>query len=352
MPVGRFAPGGVHGGGALHVVQRRDVERRVRAAARLHRRPERRSAPAPRPRRDRAARRDARAGPGRPSTSTRRTASPTRVPARVRASHGRGVHRPSGCRCERCSSSSSPSARASADGDFVPAHEGPGYSDIALVRNHDFALDLLTTMEAQGLGLQQLHPEYADGQFEMSIAPRDPVGAADAAMVVRQTVRAVARRHGLVASFAPQVGTRHGQRRAPAPQSVGRRPFPDVGRRRPGGHARARRGVRRGAAGRAAGDRRGHGADLPRLPAAAAAPLVGRDAVLGHREPRGGPALHRRCVARHRGRRQHRGEAGRRHGEPLPHGRRHAGGGAARPRRRARACRPRPRRIPRDCPTR
>ncbi len=93
-----------------------------------------------------------------------------------------------------------------ADGDFMPAHEGPGYSDIALVRNHDFALDLLTTMQAQGLGLQQLHPEYADGQFEMSIAPRDPVGAADAAMIVRQTVRAVARRHGLVTSFAPQVG--------------------------------------------------------------------------------------------------------------------------------------------------
>jgi len=92
------------------------------------------------------------------------------------------------------------------DGAFVPAHEGPGYSDIALVRNHDFALELLTAMEAQGLGLQQLHPEYADGQFEMSIAPRDPVAAADAAMVVRQTVRAVARRHGLVTSFAPQVG--------------------------------------------------------------------------------------------------------------------------------------------------
>jgi glutamine synthetase len=93
-----------------------------------------------------------------------------------------------------------------ADGDFEPAHDGPGYSDIALVRNHDFALDLLTAMEAQGLGLQQLHPEYADGQFEMSIAPSDPVGAADAAMVVRQTVRAIARRHGLTASFSPQVG--------------------------------------------------------------------------------------------------------------------------------------------------
>ena len=92
------------------------------------------------------------------------------------------------------------------DGEFLPVHHGPGYSDIALVANHDFALDLISTVEAQGLGLQQFHPEYADGQFEMSIAPRDPVAAADAAMVVRQTVRAVARRHGLVASFAPQVG--------------------------------------------------------------------------------------------------------------------------------------------------
>jgi glutamine synthetase len=98
------------------------------------------------------------------------------------------------------------------DGRFEPAHRGPGYSDIALVENHDFALELITAMEEQGLRLQQFHPEYADGQFELSIAPLDPVAAADAAMVTRQTVRAVARRHGLVASFAPQVeaGTGNG----------------------------------------------------------------------------------------------------------------------------------------------
>src|SRR3990170_4019216 len=88
------------------------------------------------------------------------------------------------------------------DGEFQPAHEGPGYSDIALVRNHEFAFDLLMAVRAQGLDPQQLHPEYGDGQFELSIAPRDPVAAADAAMVVKQTVRAVARTHGLVASFA------------------------------------------------------------------------------------------------------------------------------------------------------
>ncbi len=98
------------------------------------------------------------------------------------------------------------------DGEFQPAHEGPGYSDIALVRNHDFALELIEAAEEQGLDLQQFHPEYAEGQFELSIGPRDPLAAADAAMIVRQVVRAVARRHGLVVSFAPQVeaGTGNG----------------------------------------------------------------------------------------------------------------------------------------------
>ena len=91
------------------------------------------------------------------------------------------------------------------DGGFVPAHRGPGYSDIALVANQGFALDLITASEEQGLGLQQFHPEYADGQFEMSISPREPVAAADAAMVLRQTVRAVAARHGWSVSFAPRV---------------------------------------------------------------------------------------------------------------------------------------------------
>lgn len=91
------------------------------------------------------------------------------------------------------------------DGGFIPAHRGPGYSDIALGQNHEFALDLIDTLERQGVGLQQFHPEYADGQFELSVSPRDPVATADLASLLRQLVRSVARRHGWRASFAPRV---------------------------------------------------------------------------------------------------------------------------------------------------
>ncbi len=90
-------------------------------------------------------------------------------------------------------------------GEPRPAHVGPGYSAPVLADHADFALDLIQTMEAQGLELQQFHPEYSNGQFEVSVAPRDPLRAADDSLVLRQTVRLVARRYGMRASFAPRV---------------------------------------------------------------------------------------------------------------------------------------------------
>jgi glutamine synthetase len=53
--------------------------------------------------------------------------------------------------------------------------------------------------------VDQLHPEYAAGQFEVSAGALDPVAAADRSVLVRQTIRAVAQRHGLRVSFSPAV---------------------------------------------------------------------------------------------------------------------------------------------------
>lgn len=89
-------------------------------------------------------------------------------------------------------------------GEFVPVHHGPGYSDSVLVAHHELALDLIRAFEGQGLEVQQFHPEYTPGQFEVSIAPRRPLETADHSLILRQTVRAVAKRYGMRATFSPR----------------------------------------------------------------------------------------------------------------------------------------------------
>ncbi len=91
------------------------------------------------------------------------------------------------------------------EGEPVPAHTGPGYSPQVLTRHAGFATELLRALDAEGVGFHKFHPEYSTGQFELSFPARDPVGAADTLLVVRQTIRSAAARHGLEASFAPVV---------------------------------------------------------------------------------------------------------------------------------------------------
>ncbi len=90
-------------------------------------------------------------------------------------------------------------------GAFEPAVTGPAYGAIRQVELSECTADLLAACAAQGVDVDQVHPEYAAGQFEISVGALDPVAAADRSVLVRQTVRAVAQRHGLRVSFAPAV---------------------------------------------------------------------------------------------------------------------------------------------------
>ncbi|MEU6283288.1 glutamine synthetase family protein [Streptomyces sp. NPDC047028] len=92
-----------------------------------------------------------------------------------------------------------------ADGAFVPAVRGPAYGAIRQTGLSDYTAALLAACAAQDIDVDQLHPEYAPGQFEISVGALDPVAAADRSVLVRQTIRAVAERHGLTVSFAPAV---------------------------------------------------------------------------------------------------------------------------------------------------
>jgi len=94
---------------------------------------------------------------------------------------------------------------AQAGDGLVPAHGGPAYSPHALLQVDEFAAALLRDLEANGVPVGQLHAEYGLSQLEVSLAPADPVTAADRQLLARQTIHAAARAHGLRASFAPLV---------------------------------------------------------------------------------------------------------------------------------------------------
>jgi glutamine synthetase len=87
--------------------------------------------------------------------------------------------------------------------ELVPAHAGPAYSPHALLPVDEFVADVLRDFTANGLEIGQLHAEYGPAQMELSLAPSDPVTAADRQLLARQTLRAAARRNGLRLSFAP-----------------------------------------------------------------------------------------------------------------------------------------------------
>ncbi|MCM3925355.1 glutamine synthetase, partial [Frankia sp. AiPs1] len=95
-------------------------------------------------------------------------------------------------------------APAGADG-FTPAAGGPAYGMTRVAELGDYLRDVVAALTEEGLVVEQIHPEYAAGQFEVSVAAQDPLAAADTCVLVKETVRAVSGRHGLRASFAPKV---------------------------------------------------------------------------------------------------------------------------------------------------
>src|SRR5215469_15864251 len=88
---------------------------------------------------------------------------------------------------------------------FTPAFAGTGYGLSRFVGAAGYVRDVVDSLEAAGVAVEQIHPEYGPAQFEVSVAAQDPVSAADTSVVVKLVISAVSARHGLRASFAPAV---------------------------------------------------------------------------------------------------------------------------------------------------
>jgi glutamine synthetase len=93
------------------------------------------------------------------------------------------------------------------DDAFVPAFSGTGYSVSRFVSAADYIRDVVDSLTAAGVVVEQIHPEYGPAQFEVSVAAADPVSAADTSALAKLVISAVSARHGLRASFSPAVLT-------------------------------------------------------------------------------------------------------------------------------------------------
>jgi glutamine synthetase len=69
---------------------------------------------------------------------------------------------------------------------------------------HDYAIELVRALQAQGIEVEQYYPELGHGQQELSIRHAEALRAADNQVWYRETARGLAARQGLWASFAPK----------------------------------------------------------------------------------------------------------------------------------------------------
>ena len=93
------------------------------------------------------------------------------------------------------------------EGEYVAVDlydHAPVYSSIGHDLNNDLMIETVNALESQGIIVEAAINEFGAGQQEISIRHSNALTAADNQMKFRDTVRGVALRRGLLASFAPK----------------------------------------------------------------------------------------------------------------------------------------------------
>jgi glutamine synthetase len=104
----------------------------------------------------------------------------------------------------RCAFENEFSLATRVDGTYVPVDSALCFSTIGATAAQDYVDALAAALAAQGIPLEQYYAELGHGQQEISTGHAPAVQAADEQLLVRETIRAVASRQGLVASLAPK----------------------------------------------------------------------------------------------------------------------------------------------------
>lgn len=88
---------------------------------------------------------------------------------------------------------------------YAPIDDTPFASSLSMDLNMEVIDAIVAALVDQGIAVEQYYPESGPGQHEISILYTNGLCAADRQIAFRETVRAVALRHGLSASFLPKI---------------------------------------------------------------------------------------------------------------------------------------------------
>ena len=90
-------------------------------------------------------------------------------------------------------------------GQMHPADRTPFAATLAMDLNRVLIDDIADALVTQGILVERYYPESGPGQHEIAVRYGDALRAADSQIALRETVRGVALRHGLRASFLPKI---------------------------------------------------------------------------------------------------------------------------------------------------
>ncbi|MGF7117563.1 glutamine synthetase family protein [Methanobacterium oryzae] len=91
------------------------------------------------------------------------------------------------------------------DEEISPVDNTPFASTYSMDLNKEVIGDIVDSLVDQNMEVQQYYPESGPGQQEITIGYAGAIRACDNQIAFRETVRAVASKHGLIASFLPKI---------------------------------------------------------------------------------------------------------------------------------------------------
>jgi glutamine synthetase len=94
--------------------------------------------------------------------------------------------------------------RKTPEGNYLPWDNSRCFATQGMQAVEQVVLETVHALRAQGMRVEKYYPEYGPGQQELAIRYAEGLAAADNQVFFRETVRAVAAKHNIIASFMPK----------------------------------------------------------------------------------------------------------------------------------------------------